>query len=191
MLPALRYGLAALLLVAVSMPAAAQREEEGGVTVRRPSFVRYLVSAERLETLKLTDDEVAVVMGHEIAHALREHARARSAKATLTQVGAVAIGFLFGDGYGQIAQQGGGLFNLKFNRDDERDADLIGLELAARAGHNPEAGIALWEKMAQVQRGAPPVWLSTHPTSADRIARMKKALPKVMPLYEKARLAKQ
>lgn len=143
-----------------------------------------------IDTLQLTDDEIAIVMGHEIAHALREHARTRSAKQTLSQLGTVAIAYFLGDGYGQVAQQGLGLLNLTFSRNDEREADLIGLELAARAGHNPEAGVALWEKMGKAQKGAPPQWLSTHPSSADRIARIKAALPKVQPLYEKTRLAK-
>ncbi len=269
---ALKLGLAGVvMLAAAAAPVAAQRAEEGGVTVRRPSFVRHLVSAERLEkaaeqqfvtlkgqattrrvllagddpqtqriqriakellphadkwnprakewkwdvvviksptinafcmpggkiafftgiieTLKLTDDEAAMVMGHEIAHALREHARARSAKMTLTQVGAFAVAVILGDNYGHLAQQGGGLLTLKFNRDDERDADLIGMEMAARAGYNPESGITLWEKMSKAQKGAPPQWLSTHPSHEDRIARIRKALPKVMPLYERARAA--
>jgi predicted Zn-dependent protease len=267
---AVKSGIAGCLMLAAAVsPGIAQRPDEGGVTVRRPSFVRHLVSAERLEkaaeqqfvtlkgqadtrrvllpkddpqsqrvariarellpfadkwnprakewkwdvvviksktinafcmpggkiafftgildTLQLTDDETAMVMGHEMAHALREHARARSAKMTLTNVGAFAVGVLFGDNYGQIAQQSGGLLTLKFNRDDERDADLIGMEMAARAGYDPRSGIALWEKMSKAQKGAPPQWLSTHPSHEDRIARITKALPKVMPLYERAR----
>jgi Zn-dependent protease with chaperone function len=87
-----------------------------------------------LDSLKLTDDEVAVVLGHEMAHALREHARTRAAKVTLTNVGTLAVALVIGGNVGEIARPGGGLLALKFNRDDERDADLIGLELAARAG---------------------------------------------------------
>src|SRR5215467_12270465 len=143
-----------------------------------------------LDTLKLTDDELAVVLGHEMAHAVREHARARTAKVTLTNVGTLAIGLVIGGNVGELARQGGGLLALKFNRDDERDADLIGLELAARAGYNPEAGITLWQKMAQVAKGAPPVWLSTHPSGDDRMKRTKDALKDVMPLYERAKANK-
>ena len=140
-----------------------------------------------LDALKLTDDELAVVLGHEMAHALREHARARTAKITLTNVGTLAIGLVIGGNVGELARQGGGLLALKFNRDDERDADLIGLELAARAGYDPQAGITLWEKMSQVAKGAPPTWLSTHPSGEDRVRRIKDALKQVMPLYEKAK----
>ena len=106
-----------------------------------------------VDALKLTDDELAVVLGHEMAHALREHARARTAKITLTNVGTLAIGLVIGGNVGELARQGGGLLALKFNRDDERDADLIGLELAARAGYDPQAGITLWEKMAPGGQG--------------------------------------
>ncbi|MCE9571322.1 MAG: M48 family metallopeptidase, partial [Rhodocyclales bacterium] len=88
-----------------------------------------------LDTLKLTDDEAAMVMGHEIAHALREHARARMAKSQITQLGANLLGELVGGGrYAGAFQIGGNLLSLKFSRDDESDADVVGLELAARGG---------------------------------------------------------
>ena len=140
-----------------------------------------------IDTLKLTDDELAMVLGHEMAHALREHARARAAKVTLTNVGTLAVGLVIGGNVGELARQGGGLLNLKFNRDDERDADLIGMEIAARAGYDPEAGITLWQKMAQVARGAPPTWLSTHPSSEDRVRRIKAAMKDVAKLYERGK----
>jgi predicted Zn-dependent protease len=140
-----------------------------------------------IDTLKLSDDELAMVLGHEMAHALREHARARAAKVTLTNVGTLAVGLVIGGNVGELARQGGGLLNLKFNRDDERDADLIGMEIAARAGYDPEAGITLWQKMAQVARGAPPTWLSTHPSSEDRVRRIKAAMKDVAKLYERGK----
>ena len=88
-----------------------------------------------LDTLKLTDDEVAMVMGHEIAHALREHARERMAKNQMTQLGASLLGELVGGGrYTGAFQAGGNLLSLKFSRDDESEADVAGLDLAARAG---------------------------------------------------------
>ena len=68
----------------------------------------------------------------------------------------------------EIARMGGGLLGLKFSRNDETEADLIGIELAARAGYDPRAGITLWQKMAAASKGAPPEWLSTHPASAAR-----------------------
>jgi predicted Zn-dependent protease len=140
-----------------------------------------------IDKLNLTDDELAIVLGHEMAHALREHARARAAKVTLTNVGTMVVGLVIGGNVGELARQGGGLLNLKFNRDDERDADLIGMEIAARAGYDPEAGITLWQKMAQVARGAPPTWLSTHPSSEDRVRRMKAAMKDVAKLYERGK----
>jgi predicted Zn-dependent protease len=143
-----------------------------------------------LDALKLTDDELAVVLGHEMAHALREHARTRTAKVTLTNVGTLAIGLVIGGNVGELARQGGGLLALKFNRDDERDADLIGLELAARAGYDPRSGLSLWQKMAQVAKNTPPTWLSTHPSGEDRMRRTQDALKQVMPLYEKAKATK-
>ena len=140
-----------------------------------------------LDALKLTDDELAMVLGHEMAHALREHARAREAKLTITSVGTLAIGLVIGGNVGELARQGGGLLNLKFNRDDEKDADLIGMEIAARAGYDPEAGITLWQKMGQVTGNARPPWLSTHPSSEDRLRRMRAAMKDVARLYEKGK----
>jgi predicted Zn-dependent protease len=140
-----------------------------------------------LQQLQLTDDEVAMIMGHEIAHALREHARERAAKTTLTNVGALAVGVLVGGNVGELARVGGGLLSLKFSRSDETEADLVGMELAARAGYDPRAGITLWEKMSRAAKGAPPQWLSTHPSGTTRIDTIKSNLKDVMPLYERAR----
>jgi predicted Zn-dependent protease len=138
--------------------------------------------------LNLTDDEAAVVMGHEIAHALREHARERIAKTELTRLGASLLGEFVGGGkYAGLFSAGGQLMTLKFSRDDETEADTVGLELAARAGYDPRAGITLWQKMTAANRGAPPQWLSTHPSGRNRIQEIERHLPAVMPLYEKAR----
>lgn len=141
-----------------------------------------------LDTLKLTDDEVAMVMGHEIAHALREHARERMAKSQLTQLGASVLGELIGGGrYTGAFQMGGNLLSLKFSRDDETEADVVGLDLAARAGFDPRAGVTLWQKMTAANRGAPPAWLSTHPAGNDRIKEIEKHLPEVLPLYQRVK----
>lgn len=141
-----------------------------------------------LESLKLTDDEVAIVMGHEVAHALREHARERIAKSELTNLGVSLLGqFVAGGKYAGAFDMGGQLLNLKFSRDDESEADLVGLDLAARAGFDPRAGVSLWQKMAAASKGAPPQWLSTHPSGKNRIQEIEKHLPEVMPLYERAR----
>ena len=131
-----------------------------------------------------------MVMGHEIAHALREHARARAAKGMLTNVGVLAVGVLVGNGAGELARVSGGLLNLKFSRGDETDADLVGMELAARAGYDPRAGITLWEKMSSAAKGAPPEWFSTHPAGSTRVDTIKTHLNEVLPLYEKAKAKK-
>ncbi len=140
-----------------------------------------------VDGLKLTDDEIGVVMGHEVAHALREHARERLAKTGLTQLGAIILGELAGGGrYTDVARLGGDLLTLKFSRDDETEADIVGLELAARAGFDPRAGISLWQKMGAASRGEPFAWLSTHPAGPNRIKAIEQQLPQVMPLYERA-----
>lgn len=144
-----------------------------------------------LEKLRLTDDEVAMIMGHEIAHALREHARERAGKQMATQGGALVIGILTGSGLAtDMARGAGGLLGLKFSRDDETEADLVGMEIAARAGYDPRAGISLWQKMSEASKGAPPQWLSTHPSGPSRIQTIEKNLKDVLPLYEQARRAK-
>jgi predicted Zn-dependent protease len=144
-----------------------------------------------LDQLQLTDDEVAMVMGHEIAHALREHARERMGKSVATNMGANILSQITGAGaLGQMAiGQGAQLLSLKFSRSDESESDLVGMELAARAGYNPRAGVSLWQKMAAASKGAPPQWLSTHPSSNTRIADIESNLPKVLPLYERAKVA--
>ncbi len=141
-----------------------------------------------LNQLALTDDEVAMVMGHEMAHALREHARERMGKNAATGIGANLLGQVLG--LGQIGQTitnyGAQLLTLEFSRSDETEADLVGMELAARAGFNPRAGVSLWTKMSAAQKNAPPQWLSTHPSGSRRIAEIESNLPRVLPLYERA-----
>ncbi|MCU7370540.1 M48 family metallopeptidase [Paucibacter sp. O1-1] len=141
-----------------------------------------------LEKLKLDDDEVAAIMGHEIAHALREHARERMAKTTATRVGAGLLSSLLGLGNvgDTLLNMGGQLLTLKFSREDETEADLVGLELGARAGYRPEAGVSLWQKMGKASEGAPPQWLSTHPAGPTRIRDIEANIPKVEGLYARA-----
>ena len=142
-----------------------------------------------LEQLKLTDDEVAMIMGHEMAHALREHARARIAKSqgtgTLLSLGAQLLGL--GELGNVAASVGTQLLTLRFSREDETDADLVGLELAARGGFNPQAAVSLWQKMAQAGGGNGPSFLSTHPSGPERIEQLQANVPKVQGLYQRAR----
>jgi predicted Zn-dependent protease len=141
-----------------------------------------------LDKLQLQDDEVAAIMGHEVAHALREHARERVGKSQATNIGVEAISALFGLGnLGRYATNlGGQLLSLRFSRDDETEADLVGIELSARAGYDPAAAVRLWEKMMTANKGAPPQWLSTHPASATRIRDIQANLPKVQGLFARA-----
>lgn len=143
-----------------------------------------------LNQLQLTDDEAAMVMGHEMAHALREHARARIAKSqgtgALLSIGAALLGLgQLGDVAANIGTQ---LLTLKFSRDDEIEADLVGLELAARGGYQPQAAVSLWEKMGKASGGRDGAgFLSTHPTGPDRIRRLQENVPRVEHLYQQAR----
>jgi predicted Zn-dependent protease len=145
-----------------------------------------------IDKLKLTDDEIAAVMGHEIAHALREHGRDRQSKATATglasQLGGAAISAWLGVDVRGVTNAAGQLYVLKFSRDEEREADLVGLDIAARSGYDPRAGIALWNKMAALdKRGAPIEILSTHPGGENRIEQIQSHMNVLLPLYARAR----
>lgn len=142
-----------------------------------------------LDRLHLTDDEIAHVLAHETAHALREHARERAAKGSLLDLGARLGAQIFNLGeFGQALLGGGSqLVMMKFSREDESEADVVGLDIAARAGYDPRAGIAIWKKMAMLNSSAPPEWLSTHPAGESRIAEIERNLPRVMPLYARTR----
>jgi predicted Zn-dependent protease len=142
-----------------------------------------------LDQLHLTPDETAMVLGHEMAHALREHARARIAKTqetgTLLSLGAQILGL------GQLgnvaANIGTQLLTLRFSREDETEADLVGLETAARAGFNPDAAITLWQKMDRAAGGnGGPAFLSTHPSGPERMRRLEQNVPRVRGLYAQA-----
>ena len=139
-----------------------------------------------LDKLKLSDDESAMIMGHEMAHALREHARERLAKTQATGMGLSVLSQLFGLGdLGNVAANlGTQLLSLRFSRDDETEA---GIELAARAGYDPRAAITLWQKMAQASGSGGPAFLSTHPSGPERIQQLQANVPKVQSLYEQAR----
>ena len=143
-----------------------------------------------LDQLQLTDDEAAMIMGHEMAHALREHARERIAKTQATNLGLRLGSQLLGLGdLGNVAANlGGQLLTLQFSRSDESEADLVGLELAARAGYRPEAAVSLWQKMGQANGGKEGLaFLSTHPSGPARIRELQDNVPKVLPLYQAAR----
>lgn len=139
-----------------------------------------------IERLNLTDAEIAAIMGHEMAHALREHSRERISRqvATQTAIGLGASIFGLSGGQAQIAGLAGNLgLSLPNSRTQETEADLIGLELMARAGYDPKGAVTLWQKMQKVAGHGTPQFLSTHPVSTTRIANLEAMMPKVMPLY--------
>ena len=115
-------------------------------------------------------------------------------KSAVTNGGAQILGAIVGQKYGidpnitnMAASGAANLLTLKFSRGNESEADLVGMELAARAGYDPRSGVTLWQKMGAANKGAPPQWLSTHPSGDTRIKDIEANLPKVMPLYEKAK----
>ena len=139
--------------------------------------------------LQLTDNELAAVMGHEIAHALREHSREQVSQQTLS--GAVVQGVAAASPdnaaiVSTLGSVGTQLFlHLPFSRDMELEADVMGLELMARAGYDPRQAPQVWRKMQRLSGGQETMqFFSTHPNSANRIAALEANVPKVMPLYE-------
>jgi predicted Zn-dependent protease len=145
-----------------------------------------------IQQLDLTDDELAAVMGHEIAHALREHVREgmgrQQATAIGTAVGAAVLEYFTGVNPGELGHTfTQAMFVLPHSRENEQEADRIGVELAARAGYDPRAAVALWQKMASRGGGQPPQWLSTHPAHETRIRDLQDYAERVLPLYAQAK----
>lgn len=136
-----------------------------------------------------TDDELAQVMGHEIAHALANHTAERMSTAMAANAGVIAAGVLSdrpGQAMALAAAAATVAIKLPNSRTSENEADQIGIELAARAGYDPRAAITLWQKMAKVGGGAPPEFLSTHPSDETRQQRLSALAPKMMPYYQAA-----
>lgn len=150
---------------------------------------KIMVYSGLIEKLNATDAELAAVIGHEIAHALREHTRERISRLYVQQVGLGVVGALTGAGDAtmQLASQVTNVtFTLPHSREQESEADLIGLELMARAGYDPHAAVTLWKKMSEMGGSKSPEFLSTHPTSENRERELQNTIPKVLPLYESA-----
>lgn len=159
---------------------------------------KIMVYTGLIEKIKTTDDELAAVIGHEIAHALREHGRERMSLAYAQQGGLALLAAVIGSkrnaatglALGGAAMGTQLFFSLPNSRTQETEADRMGLELAARAGFNPNAAISLWTKMAQSSGKKPAEFLSSHPSDKTRIDDLSKLIPTVMPLYEQAKVGK-
>ena len=143
-----------------------------------------------IDKLKLTDDEIAAIMGHEISHALREHGRERASQQLGTQLGLTLVGIAAGANQSQMNLAGDMskyLYLLPNSREHETEADRMGVELAARAGYDPRAAISVWHKMQGTNSKQPPQFMSTHPSHETRIEDLEIYSAKVMFLYEAAK----
>jgi len=143
-----------------------------------------------LTKLDPTDEELAAVMGHEIAHALREHGREQASEQMAQRIGvsvlSTALGL--GDLGAQLTQTVLQVtLSLPHSRIHETEADRIGVELAARSGYDPRAAVSLWQKMGKLGGGKPPEWMSTHPSDQTRTRDLQNYSERVIPLYEAAR----
>ena len=151
---------------------------------------KMVVYSGLIDKLQLTDDELAAIMGHEIAHSLREHARERISQETASGLLVGVAGAVLG-----LGEVGQGLASavaqvtvtLPHSRAHETEADRLGVELAARGGYNPHAAVSVWEKMAKAGGGGGPQFLSTHPSPATRLQDLRVYADRVMPLYQQAR----
>jgi predicted Zn-dependent protease len=151
---------------------------------------KIMVYSGLVDRLKLTDSELAAVIGHEIAHALREHTRERVSRAYAQQLALSGLAVATGAGQGtlDLANTVASVtLQLPHSRDQESEADIMGLELMARAGYDPNAAVSVWRKMKAAESGSPPEFLSTHPAPGNRIAELQSYVPKVMPLYQARR----
>jgi predicted Zn-dependent protease len=150
---------------------------------------KIMVYSGIIEKLKLSDAELAAIVGHEIAHALREHSRERISRAYAQQIALAGIGVATGAGQGtlQLANMvATATFQLPHSREQESEADRIGIELSARGGFDPAAAVTLWQKMIAEDRGGGPEFLSTHPNPESRIQELQELVPTVTPLYRAA-----
>lgn len=146
-----------------------------------------------IDQLQLSSDEIAAIMGHEIAHALREHGRERVSQQLLSQVGMDLLTIYSKANRQQLNQMGDIVkygWLLPNSREQESESDRMGVELAARAGFNPKAAVRVWEKMRKQQQSEVPEWQSTHPAHETRISELQVYAEKVWPLYETARKRK-
>ncbi|RQS19745.1 M48 family metallopeptidase [Burkholderia sp. Bp8998] len=150
---------------------------------------KVLVYGGLLDRVRLNDDEFGVLLAHGIAHALREHARSNFSEMSQTSLRAATLPPLFGvgDPLPQALNLGARLQTLRYDPTDETEADVIGGDIAARAGFDPRAAITLWDKLAVATRAnRTSGFIYMHPYSAARRQDLLNRLPDLMPLYAKA-----
>jgi predicted Zn-dependent protease len=150
---------------------------------------KIMVYSGLVDKLNLNDAELAAVIGHEISHALREHTRERVSRAYAQQLALAGLAVVTGAGGGALdlaGQVASVTFQLPHSREQESEADIMGLELMARAGYDPHSAVSVWQKMMAAEKSSPPQFLSTHPSPGNRIAELQARIPKVLPLYEAA-----
>ena len=138
------------------------------------------------------ENGLASIMGHEVVHALARHGAERMSQSTAANIGVAVGSVLLGlpKGGGDLAMQAVGVgILLPFSRSHESEADYIGLLLAAEAGYDPREAVHLWQRMAQASKGAPPEFLSTHPSNKTRISNLRGWMPKAMTIYERSKKA--
>ena len=160
---------------------------------------KIMVYTGLIDQLNASDDELAAVMGHEISHALREHGRERMSEAYVQKIGLIGLAAIVGVSSDSKSNAANTLkigtmvtavaLTLPHSREQEREADRMGLELAARAGFDPNAAVSLWRKMGAHAGKKPPEYLSTHPSDESRINDLERLIPSVMPLYQAAKAA--
>ena len=139
-----------------------------------------------VEKIQPTDDELAQVIGHEISHALANHTAEKMSVAMASSIGVMVIGIATDNRAvtAGAAAAAALAVTLPNSRTAESEADRIGIELAAKAGYDPHAAVTLWQKMEKAGNGAPPEFLSTHPSADTRQQRLEKLIPQMMPYYE-------
>lgn len=138
-----------------------------------------------IDQLELTDDELAQIMGHEISHALANHTAERMSRAMATTIGVIAVGVAADNS--ATAMAGTALLanlalELPNSRVAETEADTIGMELATRAGYDPEAAVTLWQKMGSLREEGHPEFFSTHPEPENRQAELQRQIPTMLAL---------
>lgn len=150
-----------------------------------------IVVYEGLMKIVASDDELAVVMGHEVAHAVAKHSNERMSQQLMTQFGAAVLGQAVNKQSQAIQQVAGSVYGLgaqfgvmlPFSRKHELEADYMGLILMTIAGYNPDAAIPFWQKMSASGGGQTPEFMSTHPSGSTRIRDIQQALPDIKAKY--------